>query len=193
MAKFQAHSVTRIGDLENTCSLNLEWSEGIASCGGSVNYNLSVIPDVEGWYCTEYLFWYREQIYLHCEWKCWTPVQLVSLTTEICDGQNITISGVNLSGILSKYVKQGALNQVFAAVSGGSESIYYYLYNVTSSLTRQQLIGVNVTWPRFKVIKVCTFSCIELVCLFCQILGTDVVYRLIINHPDEIPTADIYH
>ena len=47
------------------------------------------------------------------------------------------------------------LNHILAAfivaVSSGSGSIYYYLYDLAPSLTRQQIILVNITWPRFKV------------------------------------------
>ena len=99
-AEFQAHRVIGIGDLENTCLLNLEWSESIASCGGSVNYSLTATTDVED--VTEVdIYSGTENIYTYTVNGSVGLQYNFSLTTEICGGQNITMSGIDLSGLLS--------------------------------------------------------------------------------------------
>ena len=47
-SRVQGDTVSGVGDVENMCVLNVEWSETIVSCGGSVTYNLTVTPCPSG-------------------------------------------------------------------------------------------------------------------------------------------------
>ena len=83
---------------EDMCLLTLEWSEAIASCDGSVNYTLSVTPDVENgtevdiYSGTENRYTYTANGSVGLQYS-------FNLTTGICSDQNITMFGVDLSGI----------------------------------------------------------------------------------------------
>ena len=60
---------------EDMCLLTLEWSEAIVSCDGGVNYTLSVTPGVQdGTAVDVYSGEENRYTYIHCEWKCWTPI-----------------------------------------------------------------------------------------------------------------------
>ena len=55
-------------------------------------------------------------------------------------------------------------------------------------LRSPQIIGFNVTWPSFKVSTDRYVQSIFPICdmCFCQVLGTDAVYRVIIDPPGEV-------
>ena len=132
---------------EDMCLLTLEWSEAIVSCDGiNVNYSLTVIEDgteVDVYSGAENRYAYTVNGSVGLQYN-------FSLTTESCGSQNITVSGVDLSGIYTIFMQRITFLP-FIAVSSGNESTYYYLYDLTSSLARLQIVGVNVTWPRFNV------------------------------------------
>ena len=88
------------------CLLTLEWSEAIVSCDGvSVNYSLSVTPDVENgtevdiYSGTENRYTYTVNGSVGLQYN-------FNLTTEVCGGQTFTTSGVDLSGMYIDYIKQ---------------------------------------------------------------------------------------
>ena len=81
------------------CLLTVEWSEAIVSCSGvSVDYNLSVTPDVEDstvvdiYSGTENRYTYTVNGNVGLQYN-------FNLTAEVCGGQTFTTSEhVNLSG-----------------------------------------------------------------------------------------------
>ena len=82
------------------CLLTIEWSEAIVSCSGvSVDYSLSVTPDVENgtevdiYSGTENRYTYTVNGSVGLQYN-------FSLVT-ICGGQASTMSGVDLSGTLT--------------------------------------------------------------------------------------------
>ena len=78
------------------CLLTLEWSEAIVSCDGiNVNYSLTVIEDsteVDVYSGAENRYAYTVNGNVGLQYNFY-------LTTESCGSQNITVSGVDLSGI----------------------------------------------------------------------------------------------
>ena len=79
------------------CLLTLEWSEAIVSCDGDINYNLSVTPGDENG--TEIdIYSGAENSYTYTVNGENGLQYSFSLTTEICGGQNITMSEVDLPG-----------------------------------------------------------------------------------------------
>ena len=80
------------------CLLTLEWSEAIVSCDGvSVNYSLSVTPDVENGAAVD-IYSGAENRYTYTVNGSVGLQYNFSLTTEICGGQTFTTSDVALSG-----------------------------------------------------------------------------------------------
>ena len=84
---------------EDMCLLTLEWSEAIVSCDGiSVNYSLTVTPDVENGAAFD-IYSGAENRYTYIVNGSVGLQYSFNLTTEICGGQNFTMSRlVNLSG-----------------------------------------------------------------------------------------------
>ena len=81
------------------CLLTLEWSETIVSCGGiSTNYSLSVTPHIENGTAVN-IYSGTENRYTYIVNGSVGFQYNFKLTTGICGDQNITMSGVDLSGI----------------------------------------------------------------------------------------------
>ena len=83
---------------EDMCLLTLEWSEAIVSCDGvSVNYNLTVIPDVEDGAEVDIYSGTKNRYTYYVNGSVGLQYNF-SLVT-ICGGQTSTMSRADLTGI----------------------------------------------------------------------------------------------
>ena len=83
------------------CLLTLEWSEAIVSCNGTVNYNLTITPDVVNATAMN-IYSGSENRYTYTVDGEDGLQYNFRLTTEICGDQNFTMyRPVDLSGINS--------------------------------------------------------------------------------------------
>ena len=79
------------------CLLTLEWSEALISCGGSVNYSLSVTSDVEDGTAVE-IYSGADNRYAYIVNGSVGLQYSFNLKTEVCDNPTFTMSEVALSG-----------------------------------------------------------------------------------------------